>query len=173
MNKSRILFALVCAYCAVSCGNEEAPKTPKHYSKEQLLTANKVDAHRESDDIDAFVSHHHYDMKATGTGLRYMFLSHSLRGDSVHSGQFAKVSYTVFLLNGTRCYSSDEDGQREFKVGEDHIESGIHEAVLLMKTGDKLRFVLPSNLAHGLLGDGDKIPPRAPVLYEIELRSVR
>jgi FKBP-type peptidyl-prolyl cis-trans isomerase len=53
------------------------------------------------------------------------------------------------------------------------VESGIHEMVQMMKTGDKVRFVLASARAHGLLGDGDKIPPRAPVLYEMELISLK
>ncbi|HXC07160.1 MAG TPA: FKBP-type peptidyl-prolyl cis-trans isomerase [Bacteroidia bacterium] len=172
MKRVKSFLALLYVSVLVSCGNE-SPAPPRHYTKEQLLTANKVDAHRESDDVDAFVLHHHYDMKSTGTGLRYMFLNHSAAGDSAHSGGYAKVAYKVFLLDGTLCYSSDQDGQREFRVGEDHVESGIHEAVLLMKTGDKLRFILPSNLAHGLLGDGDRIPPRAPVLYEMELVRVR
>ncbi|HXC07221.1 MAG TPA: FKBP-type peptidyl-prolyl cis-trans isomerase [Bacteroidia bacterium] len=173
MIKHAILFAGLGASLLVSCSSDAPPPKHKQYTKDQLLTANRVDAHRESDDIDAYILHHHYVMKGSGTGLRYMFIQHSIKGDSVHSGQFAKVAYTVFLLDGTLCYSSAQDGQREFRVGEDHVESGIHEAVMLMKTGDKLRFILPSNLAHGLLGDGDKIPPRAPVLYEVELISVR
>jgi FKBP-type peptidyl-prolyl cis-trans isomerase len=83
------------------------------------------------------------------------------------------VAYKVFLLNGTECYSSDKDGLKEFRIGQDHVESGIHEMVQMMKTGDKVRFVLASARAHGLLGDGDKIPPRAPVLYEMELISLK
>jgi FKBP-type peptidyl-prolyl cis-trans isomerase FkpA len=33
--------------------------------------------------------------------------------------------------------------------------------------------ILPSHLAHGLLGDDNKIPPKASVIYELELLSLR
>jgi FKBP-type peptidyl-prolyl cis-trans isomerase len=38
-----------------------------------------------------------------------------------------------------------------------------------MHVGDKMRFILPSHLAHGLTGDQSKIPPLSSVVYEIEL----
>jgi FKBP-type peptidyl-prolyl cis-trans isomerase len=157
-----------------ACGSDEPQAKPeKHYTKEQLMDANKVDTRRESDEIEACIKHHGWEMEGSGTGLRYMFISRSVKGDSARSGQLAKVAYKVFLLNGTECYSSDKDGLKEFRIGQDHVESGIHEMVQMMKTGDKVRFVLASARAHGLLGDGDKIPPRAPVLYEMELISLK
>jgi FKBP-type peptidyl-prolyl cis-trans isomerase len=58
-------------------------------------------------------------------------------------------------------------------IGKDNIESGLHEALQLMRIGDKMRFILPSHLAHGLIGDQTKIPPRASVIYEIELLELR
>jgi FKBP-type peptidyl-prolyl cis-trans isomerase FkpA len=169
------LFLLFASGCFVSCGNEDVkPHHPvKAYTKEKLMEANKADSRREADDIRAFIKHHQWEMQESGTGLQYMFLGHSPKGDSAKTGMEAKVSYKVYLLNGTLCYSSDKDGPKTFKIGEDHVESGIHEVVLRMKTGDSMRFVLPSNLAHGLLGDGDKIPPRSPVMYEMELISLR
>ncbi len=171
------LVILACScFGLFSCGNDnqEKPHRPvKSYSKEKLMDANKADSRREADDIRAYIRHHEWKMKESGTGLQYMFLEQSPQGDSAKTGRDATVSYKVFLLNGTLCYSSDKDGLKSFRIGEDHVESGIHEVVLQMKTGDSMRFVLPSNLAHGLLGDGDKIPPRSPVMYEIKLISLR
>jgi FKBP-type peptidyl-prolyl cis-trans isomerase len=170
-----LVAVLLVACCLMgACGTSENVRHPvKTYTKEKLMEANKADSKRESDDIRAYVKHHQWEMQESGTGLQYMFLNHSVKGDSARTGLEARVSYKVFLLNGTLCYSSDKDGMKTFKIGEDHVESGIHEVVLRMKTGDSMRFVLPSNLAHGLLGDGDKIPPRSPVMYEIELISLR
>jgi len=34
-------------------------------------------------------------------------------------------------------------------------------------------FIIPSNLAQGLVGDRDKIPPGSVVIYEINLLSVK
>jgi FKBP-type peptidyl-prolyl cis-trans isomerase FkpA len=39
--------------------------------------------------------------------------------------------------------------------------------------GDKAILILPSHLAHGLVGDENKIPPKASVIYELELLSLK
>jgi FKBP-type peptidyl-prolyl cis-trans isomerase FkpA len=52
-------------------------------------------------------------------------------------------------------------------VGMEEIESGIHKAVQFMKKGDKALILIPSHLAHGLLGDMNKIPPQTPIIYDI------
>ncbi len=60
----------------------------------------------------------------------------------------------------------------DFLVEMDNVESGLHEAITYLKEGDKAFIILPYYLAHGLLGDNDKIPPLSPALYDIELIAV-
>ncbi|HTA60983.1 MAG TPA: FKBP-type peptidyl-prolyl cis-trans isomerase, partial [Bacteroidia bacterium] len=84
-----------------------------------------------------------------------------------------KVNYKVSLLDGTLCYSSETKGSKEFLVGADKVESGIHEGVQLMHLHDKALFILPAHLAFGLVGDRDKIPPKVAVVYTIEVISVQ
>ena len=55
----------------------------------------------------------------------------------------------------------------------DNIESGLHEAITYFKKGEKGFVVLPHYLAHGLIGNMDKIPPLSPVLYKLELLDVK
>ena len=38
-----------------------------------------------------------------------------------------------------------------------------------MKEGDKAKLILPSHLAYGLIGDQNKIPQKATIIYDIEL----
>jgi FKBP-type peptidyl-prolyl cis-trans isomerase len=77
------------------------------------------------------------------------------------------------LLDGTLCYSSDSLGEKTFLVEQDNVESGLHEGIQKLREGDKALFILPSHIAHGLLGDDSKIPSHSSVIYEIELLSVR
>ena len=106
-------------------------------------------------------------MSQTESGVYYMVMQTGT-GDSALTGQTAKVTYDIYLLDGTKCYSS-EDGPKEFVIGEDYVESGLHEGILRMHLGEQMRFILPSHLAHGLTGDQDKIPPRSSVVYEVKL----
>ena len=97
----------------------------------------------------------------------------SVKGDSIHEGDIVTMNYTVSLMDGTECYSSKESGPKEFMVGQDDLESGIHKGVQLIKTGDHCLFMIPSHMAHGLLGDYKKIPPQSPIVYDVEIRSVK
>lgn len=159
-----------------ACGGEEEKPVKKPLSQEDVKTLSdemgKWDVTRQKDEIDAYIKNHQWEMTQTGTGLYYMYISHGTGKVSPADEQLAKVAYDVYLLDGTKCYSSKEKGPRDVKVGQDYVESGLHEALKLMKTGDKMRFILPSHLAHGLTGDDDKIPPRASVMYEIELLEI-
>ncbi|MFY9309890.1 MAG: FKBP-type peptidyl-prolyl cis-trans isomerase [Bacteroidia bacterium] len=159
-----------------SCGDshKKNAKNTNIQSKEfqdKLVEANKMYVKQESDEIDQYINHRGWNMTATGTGLRYMITKKG-DGEPAVAEKFARVKYKISLLDGTVCYSSDSTGARDFLVGQDHVESGLHEAIQLMHVGDKATFILPSHLAHGLIGDENKIPPKASVIYDIELLAV-
>lgn len=157
----------------VSCGNEAKPKQeidPLQF-KQALEKVNKYEVEKQSDEINRYIQHRKWNMKTTGTGLRYMFVKEG-NGIQVKSGDFVKVNYKISLLDGTVCYSSDQEGSYEFKVEGDAIESGLHEAIQLMHRGDKAKFILPPHLAHGLHGDDAKIPPLSAIVVDLELLEV-
>ena len=123
---------------------------------------------REKKEIDTFIQLQNWKMHETGTGLRYRILSHGT-GPRAHTGQTAVIRYVVRLLNGDTVYR----GVKSFKIGFGGVESGLEEGILLMKKGDVARFVLPSHLAYGLSGDGNKIPPHEPIIYRVELLQLK
>jgi FKBP-type peptidyl-prolyl cis-trans isomerase FkpA len=173
MSVMRPLLVLTIFYLA-SCntGNSGQLKNINFDSlKEPLIKANKIYIKKESDEIDQYVKFRGWEMTTSGTGVRYMIYKHG-SGELAKIGQQAKINYKVSLLDGSVCYTSDKMGQKQFMIGEDHIESGLHEAITYMHTGDKAIIVLPSYLAFGLAGDGSKIPPHASVVYDIELVSL-
>ncbi|MDA9267163.1 FKBP-type peptidyl-prolyl cis-trans isomerase [Salibacteraceae bacterium] len=112
-------------------------------------------------------------MTKTGTGLRYMVYEGKGEGEKAKDGQIATLDYKVSLMDGVEVYSSKEDGPRSFMIGQDNVETGLHEAVTYLKLGDKAHVILPSHLAHGLTGDNNKIPPRSTVIYNLELIGLK
>ncbi|MCW3071399.1 MAG: fkpA [Bacteroidetes bacterium] len=159
-----------------SCGNgnkqNSHPSQVKNLDS-SLIEANRMYVKQESDEIDQYVAHHNWKMNTTGTGLRYMITKKGEGKETPQQEQLVKVDYKISLLDGTLCYSSEKDGPKEFVVGKDNIESGLHEGIRYLHTGDEATFILPSHLAHGFLGDGNKIPAKASVIYEIKLISIR
>lgn len=140
--------------------------------KENIVKVNKPAVVMEQDEINAWIHSHGYPMRSTGTGLRYYIFKENPKGKPVKLKNLVKIKYKVSLLDGTVCYSSDEKGPREFAVGADNVESGVHEMVQLMREGERSVFILPSHLAFGLKGDMKKIPPKTAVVYEIEIMEV-
>ena len=175
--KQYLFLILLVAVMFQACGDahKKTSKQTNIYSKDfqdKLVEANKMYVKQESDEIDQYVAHHGWQMNTTGTGLRYMITKKG-EGALAQINQRAKVNYKISLLDGTLCYSSDSSGPKEFTIGKDNVESGLHEGIQYMHVGDKAIVILPSHLAHGLMGDESKIPPHASVLYELELLSLK
>lgn len=140
--------------------------------KEVLIDANKVAAEQESLQIDGYVSRRKLDVITTGTGLRYQIYFKG-EGKKAEPGMRAVISYEMSLIDGRVIYSTKEVGVEEFTIGNDRVESGLHEGICYMSVGDKAKIIIPSHLAHGLVGDFKKIPVRSTIIYDIELKGLK
>ena len=144
-----------------------------NWTKDQSIKMNANFAAEEDKEIEAFLKRRKdWNMTTTGTGLRYMIYQNGPKVDSVYADDLVYVNFEVSLLSGEVCYRSETDEPEQFKVEHADIESGLHEGIKLMCKGDRAKFILPSHLAHGLIGDTDKIPPLSPVVYDIELVNI-
>jgi FKBP-type peptidyl-prolyl cis-trans isomerase len=175
ISRNRIFWILalviVIPACREKSGEKEKPFDPGIY-KESLIKANKQMSKSENDLIDDFTRRYGWDMKITGTGLRYMIYQNG-NGPQPMKGDGVTINYSVMLLNGDSCYSSKLDGTRQFQLGTGMAEVGLEEGILLLHLGGKVKFILPSHLAFGLLGDQNKIPPKATLVYDVELTDIR
>jgi FKBP-type peptidyl-prolyl cis-trans isomerase len=163
---------MILALGIFSCGKKNTVGESKVHSKQQvtemMLEANKKAIEVENKQIDNLIDSSGWKMLETETGLRYEIIKKG-NGPKAVAGNVVKFNYEEKLLNGELIYDSDQSGPKEFKIGSGGVESGLEEGILLMREGDKARFVIPSYLAHGLSGDQDRIPPKATLLYTIEL----
>ena len=167
---------LIISVIITSCVNSDPPKSPgivdKKSSKESLVVANKYLTRTEDEEIESYIARHQLEVTTTGTGLRYVVTKQGtgprpVRGDQV------MLEYKIRRITGDVVYSSSESGPLEFKVGKGGVPSGLEEAILHLNLGDEAVIILPSHLAFGLLGDQDKIPARATVIYEIKFIKLR
>ena len=145
-----------------------------NWTKDNSSDMNQVFAEEENDEIDFFLeTHQDWKMTKTGTGLRHFVYHKSGSTDTAKYEDVVTVDFEISLLDGTICYTSEENGPEEFMVEKTDIESGLHEGIKFMCKGDRAKFILPSHMAHGLIGDEDKIPPLTPVIYDIELLEIK
>lgn len=169
-----LLLILLCSLC--SCSNSQNRKEQNSRSSqislERYIEINRQLVGEEQKVIARYAQDQGLDMHTTETGLWYA-ISEEGAGINIVAGKVVSLEYSIWLLDGTLCYSSAKDGQKVFLVGQGGVESGLEEGVLLLKKGSKATFIMPPHLAHGLIGDDDRIPSRAILRYEVEVIDVK
>jgi FKBP-type peptidyl-prolyl cis-trans isomerase FkpA len=94
-------------------------------------------------------------------------------GASATSGKRVTVHYVGTLTDGTKFDSSRDRGKGfSFKLGGGEVIRGWDQGVEGMKVGGVRRLTIPHELAYGERGYPGVIPPRATLVFEVELLSV-
>jgi FKBP-type peptidyl-prolyl cis-trans isomerase len=172
--KIQTFFLLLLVAALYACkGKSSSPITDQDLSKAQkdLIRENKRQHTEEMEAIKEFIGKSNWPMQETATGLQYWIYENG-SGPLANKDQHVWITYTISLLDGTVCYTTDAANAKHIHIGHDNIESGLHEAMQLMRAGDKAKFVFPSHLAFGFTGDSNKIPQNASVIYDIQLRRI-
>ncbi len=95
-------------------------------------------------------------------------------GTEAVSGKTVSVHYTGTLTNGSKFDSSKDRGDPfNFKLGAGQVIKGWDQGVAGMKVGGMRKLTIPSDLAYGDRGFPPVIPPKATLVFEIELLGVR
>jgi FKBP-type peptidyl-prolyl cis-trans isomerase len=95
-------------------------------------------------------------------------------GAEASKGNTVSVHYVGTLLDGKKFDSSrDRSEPFSFKLGAGMVIQGWDLGVAGMKVGGKRKLTIPSNLGYGDRGYPGVIPPRATLVFEVELLGVR
>lgn len=89
-------------------------------------------------------------------------------------GQMLTMNYKGTLEDGTEFDSSY--GRNEpfaFQLGVGQVIKGWDQGLLDMCVNEKRRLTIPSHLAYGDAGAGDRIPAKATLIFEVELLEIK
>jgi hypothetical protein len=112
------------------------------------------------------------DTLTTDSGLKYI-INEKGNGAKAEPGMAVEVHYTGYLLDGKVFDSSRERGEPiDFTLGEGRVIKGWDEGIALMNVGDKLRLIIPSELAYGSREIPDVIPANSMLIFDVELMDV-
>lgn len=108
----------------------------------------------------------------TNSGLQYYIVEQS-EGEAVQTGNSVTIHYTGYLSGGKIF---DSSVKREipivFTVGVGNMIPGFDEGLLLMKLGEKFRFIIQPDLAYGEQGNFPVIPPNSTITFDVELLEI-
>lgn len=171
---SCILVSVVCILVLSASCKEKKPKTSEEEylaTERKMAEVNRIMLSKDKRRIEGYIEREQLVMHESATGLWYS-VQNPASGDPIRKGMNVSLKYTLGLLEGKKCYNSDATGLKTFRVGRGGVESGLEEGILLMRLGGKAKFIMPPHLAYGLPGDGDCIPARAIIIYDIEVVSI-
>ena len=172
----RIIFVILLIGLS-SCVEKNDPVEPEvTWTKNNSTDLNKNLAIQEGIDIQLFLEmHKDWKMQKTGSGLQYYIYEN---GDldttySPRKGDFAEIEFEVSLLDGTVCDKTEDDEYQEFVVDNSDVESGLQEGIKKLTIGDRAKFIIPSHLGHGLIGNMDNIPPLTTLVIDVHLLGIK
>jgi FKBP-type peptidyl-prolyl cis-trans isomerase FkpA len=166
-----IMLAMLFAFGQMLTGCNAPPSDPVPVVPalhQSLEATNQALLEVEKQEIIDFIGRYGWDAEETGSGL-WHYIYREGEGPPARTGQWAVIHYSIRLLTGDLVYESGENEPKTFRIGRGGVESGLEEGILLMRVGDRAKFVLPAHLAHGVPGDGHRIPKRAAIVYDVEL----
>lgn len=103
------------------------------------------------------------------SGLEYRIIR-SGYGAEPAATDIVNVYYTGKLING-KVFDATEPGfPAEFPVN--GLIPGWQEALQLMREGDHWELVIPANLAYGMRGAGNSVPPNQTLVFDLTLVKV-
>ena len=167
----RFILVLFLSAAFISCrqGYEKNSAASKP-DKNDMADLNRYMVRKDRERIQNYIARKNLRMTETKTGLWFQILKEG-EGETFRESDKLIMDYECSLLDGTKCYSSKDQGPMELVIGRSEIEAGLNEGLRLLKSGSEAIFIIPPFLAYGLIGDRKSIPPRAVLVYKVYVRT--
>lgn len=165
----KIIFLFLLFTAITSCRNN-ADRNPAVGKPDgnKMIEMNKYLITKDRELISSYCERKDIKAVESPTGLWYSVVTPG-NGPKVKDGDIITFEYECSLLDGTLCYSSAGSDPMITRVGYSTIESGLLEGLKMMNRGAEYIFIIPPYLAHGVPGDGDRIPGRSVIVYRIKI----
>jgi len=164
-----LLGALLLTLALVVDSHLLARKDPGVPMNEATRESRQSDDHRLKPEDERTIQEKFPGAETTTSGLRTLLRSPG-SGPKPNPGQTVTVHYEGRLLDGTLFDSSRARGEPlTFPVADGKVIPGWDEALLLMQKGEKRTLIIPWWLAYGEDGHPPVIPPKAVLIFDVEL----
>lgn len=185
--KRQCLFIIGLIIFLSSCGDKynnhyaivlrEKREKPRQETKDEkidkaLLKVNQITNEKEVQQIHGYIKRRKWEMQHLDSGV-FVNLIEEGKGKTISSNSVALIDCKIELLDGTKVFDSKIDGAKVINLKSEQNVVGLIYVLNGLKENSKLRAIIPSFLAYGLQGDGDRIPKHSSLVYEIEIKEVK
>ena len=160
-------YLLLLLTLAVACGDRTPvidiePDNNSRY-KENMINANRVVIQSEATQIESYLKRRGMDTKSLPCGALYHEYTHG-NGATINPDDTVIVTYRLEALDGTPFYTQQTD---TLTVGRREVTVALDDLLQQLPCGSQAWLIAPSNTAYGVAGDGDRVPSRTVIIYNI------
>ncbi|WP_405291118.1 gliding motility-associated peptidyl-prolyl isomerase GldI [Algibacter sp. Ld11] len=175
MNKlitTTLLFLLV-----FSCKSPEARRPISTKSGSYIdasIALNKKRFAKEKAAIEKIMEADGGNFLASDTGFWYKYQT-KIESDSLKTPGFGDIinfDYDVKTLDGGEIYSKADLKTQNYAMDKQELFAGLRYGLKLMKPGETVTFIFPSDRAYGYYGDENKIGPNTPLICDVTVNSI-
>jgi len=174
MNKLLMLILIALVF---SCKTPEARKPVSvktgSFIDESVERNKKLNA-KEQASIENLLNKQKKDYLASESGFWYYYNT-KIEIDTLVTPDFGDIvnyNYNVKSLKGKLIYSKAELKTQNYTMDKQELFTGLREGLKLMKTGETVTFLFPSQKAYGYYGDENRIGSNIPLICEVTLNSI-
>ncbi|MDX1277965.1 gliding motility-associated peptidyl-prolyl isomerase GldI [Oceanihabitans sediminis] len=175
MNKLLLTFSLLTL--VFSCKSPEARRPISESSGsfiKESVERNKELYAKEQSSIEAIMQQNpEHEYLASNSGFWYYY--NTKENDSLEKPDFGDIvnfDYNVKSLNGDFIYTKEELKTQNYAMDKQELFTGLREGLKLMKAGETVTFLFPSQKAYGYYGDNNKIGTSIPLICEVTVNSI-
>lgn len=173
--KPTILILLACLMLGCKSPEARQPISRKSgsfikESAERNVKLNQLEQERIQSIID---KHPENDYIASQSGFWY-FYNTKVELDTITAnfGDIVNFNYNIKDLNGNEIYSFEEIPTKNYAMDQEELFTGLREGLKLMKPGETVTFLFPSQKAFGYYGDTKKIGTNIPLMCQVTVNSI-
>ena len=160
-----------------------ACKTPEARRPVSVKTGSFIDASvernkklnaREKASIEKIMKQQNIDYIASESGFWYYYNNKAVI-DTLKTPDFGDVvnyNYNVKSLDGNVIYTTEDIKTQSYAMDKEELFTGLREGLKLMKSGETVTFLFPSQKAYGYYGDENKIGSNMPLICEVTVISI-
>lgn len=167
-----ILFLLI---ILLGCNNSQ-PQNPTIYSNDGFLDYskefNKELNQLENEQIQDYILNQKNEFFPTTAGI-YITKTELNLENTVEEKDTIWFEYSVKNLKDSIIYTKEDIGKKAVVLGQSSMIRGLESGLKRMTEGEDATILVPSGLAYGVKGDGNKIGADQTLVINIELNKLR